>query len=381
MSSLLLKLSLYSAVINIAIAPFSADIAKLFGYATIIMFLLSATIPVFSSAGALMSKNNISMILLVSLTFFISLGALIGKKASDIVDTILPILAFIAFYISLDQKQQKSDKLTLNEVFYANYALCFILMLFAFGPFDFKYEVVNKYDDKIFTLGLGNPNAVSLSVMFCVVILFVQIFTTEKIAVKVINIIVSVVLFYILYLLASRTVLFCAIIVALAFLFKTPKAFKLISYFVLIVPIIMIWFQLWLFNSKSAALQILGKSISTGRPDMYKTFIQKMQDTPIKIFTGDLCTYAFENLHNGLLTILASLGIFGVILYMLFWNRQLGVLRKACVDRKQKIAFVAILAILVHASSEAMGIVGTIPYSVFVVIIMRIAKGDIEVKK
>ena len=105
-----------------------------------------------------------------------------------------------------------------------------------------------------------------------------------------------------------------------------------------------------------------------------------MQDTPIKIFTGDLCTYAFENWHNGLLTILASLGIFGVILYMSFWNRQLGVLRKACVDRKQKIAFVAILAILVHSSSEAMGIVGTIPYSVFVVIIMRIAKGDIEVK-
>ena len=378
MSGLLLKLSLYSAIFNIAVTPFSSGVARIFGYTTILFFVASVLTPFVLTKKGTISRTNISLVFLIALTFLCSCHELIGKSFGNIIDLVLPILSFVTFYIALEQKKQKNSKITLMEIFYANYVLCFILMIFAFGPFDFKYQVVNKYEDAIFTLGLGNPNAVSLCVMFCVILLFIQICTISNVYVKVVNILLSAVLFYILYLLSSRTVLFCAIIVAIAFLIKAPKAFKAISYFVVLVPLIMIGVHLRLLDSDDITLQILGKSISTGRPEMYRKFLDEIQTFPIRALTGNLCGYGFENLHNGLLAIFASLGVFGVLLYVTFWNRQLTILRKVCVDRKQKIAFAAILAILVHASSEAMGIVGTIPYSVFVVIIMKIAKGEIE---
>ena len=63
---------------------------------------------------------------------------------------------------------------------------------------------------------------------------------------------------------------------------------------------------------------------------------------------------------------------------MIFWNKQLGILRDICVERKQIIAFVAIIVVLLHSSSESMGVIGTIPYSIFVIVIMKIARGEIR---
>lgn len=375
MNGLLLKLSLYSSVLNLIFTPFSEGIARIFGYITIIFFLVGVALPFLKSDRALLSKTIMTMICVIVMSFCVSIVPMAEKFSANLVDNILSLLSFVAFYIALSNTNKEKNGIVLEDVFLINYVLCAMIAVFAFGPFGFKYQVVDQYEGKVFTLGLGNPNGVSLIVMFAIVFLLVQFIRTEKIYVKIINIVVFLLMFYVLFLLSSRTVFFCALVIAVAFLFKMQKAFKWLSYIVVLIPVLMIILQLALLDVDNLTLEVLGKSILTGRPEMYAELLEEINASPITVLFGNLCKYPFHNHHNGILTLLASLGIGGVIMYIVFWSQQLAVLRNGCTTKIQKMAFVAIIAIIIHASSEAMGVVGTIPYSVFIVVIMEIAKG------
>ncbi len=355
-------------------------LSRIFGYLTIIIFFSSVIQSIFRGWKVTLNKLVLSLIILVIIAFIVGLRSLRIDSVSELIDNLLSIISFIIFYIALSTPQQNSRSLTLEDVFLVNGILSTVLIVFAFVPFEFRYEVANEYGATIFTMGLGNPNGVSLYVMFAIVLLMIQFYCTTNIYTKVIDIIVIVTMFYILYLLSSRTVLFCALLIAVAFLFRIPKVYKWISYFVVLAPIFTIIFQLQLSKVDNIAVQILGKSINTGRPDLYAEALREITSSPINLFFGDLCEYHFSNSHNGLLTILATLGLGGVVLYVIFWNQQLHHLRDVCTEKSQKIAFIALMAILIHASSESMGVVGTIPYCIFVVVIMRIAKGEIKSK-
>ncbi len=380
MSSWLFKLSLYSSVINLAFTPFSSMFARIFGYLTIILFFTSVIQSIFRGWKVSLNKVALSFLVLVIVAFVMSLNSMTIKSVGDIIDNLLSIISFVIFYIALSTEQPNQKVFTLEDVFRAKNILCAILIVFAFGPFGFKYEVINEYGGTIFTLGLGNPNGVALYVMFAIILSMIQFYNTTKKATKVINIVIIAMMFYILYLLSSRTVLLCSLIVAMAFLLRLPKVFKWISYFAVITPIFTMVLQLQLANMDNIALQILGKSINTGRPDLYIEVLSELMTSPIKLLFGDLCTYHFYNSHNGVLTILATLGLGGVLLYIIFWNQQLSKLRNISMDKSQKLAFIALMVVLIHASSESMSVVGTIPFCIFVVVIMKIAKGEIKSK-
>ncbi len=380
MSSLLFKLSLYSSVINLAFTPFSSMLARIFGYLTIILFFTSVIQSIFRGWKVSLNKVTLGIIVVVVVSFAMSINSLMIGSVSNMIDNILSIISFVVFYIALSTERLAQRILTLEDVFRVNNILCVILIIFAFGPFGFKYEVINEYGGTIFTLGLGNPNGVALYVMFAIILSMIQFYNTTKIITKVINIAVIASMFYILYLLSSRTVLFCSLIVAMAFLLRLPKVFKWMSYFAVVTPIFTLVLQLQLANIDNIAIQILGKSINTGRPELYAEILSDLLTSPTKLLFGDLCAYNFSNTHNGLLTIMATLGLGGVLLYIIFWNQQLSKLRNISMDKSQKLAFIALMVVLIHASSESMSVVGTIPFCIFVVVIMKIAKGEIKSK-
>jgi len=209
------------------------------------------------------------------------------------------------------------------------------------------------------------------------IVLLLQISILKKRLQKVLHILLFVVLLCILYLLSSRTVFFCVLLIVAFYLFKSTKIAKLLSYGVVFAPAIMLFLQMNLVNTEQG-IQILGKAINTGRPEMYISYLGIIKNNPAMLIWGNLCKYNFLNAHNGVLTLLISLGGIGVILYFIFWNKQLKILRTACVEKHQMVAFFAIIAFVIHASAESMAVIGTIPYSIFVVIIMRIAKGEIK---
>lgn len=380
MSSWLLKLSAFSSTLNLGFTPFSDIIARLFGYLTILLFCASVVLSIYNNHKIVLNKTVLCFLVSIIISFVTSLHSMSVNSISDLFDNILSVICFIVFYSALSTGVQDCSNFALEDVFVLKNLLCAIVIIFAFGPFDFKYTIVNKYGNTIFTLGLGNPNGVSLCVMFAIVLSMIQFLNVSKIYIKILNIFMIVAMFYVLYLLSSRTVFFSALFIAIAFLLRFPRVFKWLSYIVVVAPIFVLILQLKLGEMNNVKAQVLGKSINTGRPDLYLDVLKDIMNSPIKIFFGDLCSYYFGNMHNGILTIFATLGVVGVLIYIGFWHKQLKLLRKVCVKKVQKIAFVAILAILIHASSESMGIVGTIPYSIFVVIIMKIAKGDIRSK-
>ena len=380
MSSWFLKLSLYSAIMNLLFVPLVPAIAKVFGYVTIASFFMSVIFTTFRKRGMVIHKSVLGIIIVVLISFVTSLHMFRVDSFGGLIDNVLAVLSFVFFYIALSTDQTGQNALSLHDVFRANNLLSVVLLCFAFGPFDFKHEVINEYGGTIFTLGLGNPNGVALYVMFAIVFLIIQIYEVDSKLIKAKNIAMVAALIYVMFLLSSRTVLLCTLLITCAYFLRIPKAFKWLSHIIVLFPIFVFVVQMQLPELNFATDQILGKSIDTGRPELYRQLLGDLMASPVYLPFGNLCKYYFYNAHNGPLAVFLSLGLGGIVMYFVFWTHQMKLLRNISKDRSQKIAFVALMMVLIHASSEAMCVVGTIPFSVFVVIIMKIAKGEIRYK-
>lgn len=380
MNSWFLKLSLYSAIMNLVFTPFLPAISRIFGYLTIASFFMSVIFTMCRRKKVVIHKTALGMTIAVLISFVTSLHAFQISSIGGLIDDILSVLSFIFFYIALSIDRTSQDILSLDDVFRANNILCVMLLCFAFGPFEFKNEVINEYGGTLFTLGLGNPNGVALYVMFAVVFLIIQIYNVNSKFTRVKNIIVAAALIYVMFLLSSRTVFLCALLIIGAYFLHIPKVFKWLSYFVVLSPIFLFVLQMKIPELDFASVQILGKSIDTGRPELYQKMFAQLAASPMNLPFGNLCNYYFYNAHNGALTILLTLGLSGLVMYLVFWNHQMRLLRNICTDKSQKMAFIALMMVLLHASSESMCVVGTIPFSIFIVVIMKIAKGDIKCK-
>ena len=368
-------IALYSSVLNFLTVPFSSSIASIFGYATIICFFGSVLYPAIMNKTFDWDKNLLVFIGLIFLSLLTNIKSWDQNFISNIIGNVISIVSFVTFYMALSRPIQKTGELFLEHIFPANYLLSAVLLAFAIGPFDFKYSVVNEYGRKQFTLGLGNPNATAMVVMFCIMVLLIQIFTDKR---KVfINVLLISGLTYVLFMLSSRTVIVCVMIVLVFGIIKSQKIINFASHFAVFAPAVLFVFQM-LFLEGSLDIKILGKTLDTGRPEMYKELLGVVIDNPIMIILGNVVKYPFYNAHNGLLTMLISLGGIGIIVYFVFWLNRLEILRNVCITKIQNIAFVSILAFLLHSSSESMSVIGTIPYSLYVIIIMRIALGEIR---
>ena len=290
---------------------------------------------------------------------------------------VISILSFIAFYWSLSLDNKNGEIIDLHKICRINYLLCAVLLLFGYGPFSFKYTAVGAWGYKIFTMGLGNPNTVAVYVMFSMMILLVQIGTTAKKLQITINIILIGLLFYLLVLLSSRTVVACVIILLVVYLLaKRTKHIRIFWYFILACPILMIVIQQILGNS-AIGITLLGKALETGRSDMFNTVISDIRHAPLSFVFGKVFRYKFENLHNAPLTIISNIGIVGLIIYLGIWFSKIKYLNDIGKTRAQMIALYSILAFIIQSSSESLLMIGTIPYAVMVIIIDKIAKGEI----
>lgn len=379
MNENILKFCLYSMGLNLLFTPIKSSIAGIFGYSTIILFVLSWIMPIFHSGKLMIDKSVIWIISSVFLAFGTSVGSLFYHPLGNTVDGLVAMVSFFVFYWILAMPPQKNCVLKLQDLFIPNYFISLIYIVYAFGPFEFKYNITDRYGNKVLGLGLGNPNGVSLLVLFSIVFLIFDFISSKKRMKKSILAVLICILSYILYLLSSRTVLFCLILVLLFYILKLKKIEKFFLYFVLILPVLMIAFQFWVSNS-SSKFELLGKNINTGRSELYLEFFSMFRENPQNFVFGNLCETWFYNYHNGIITILSSLGVFGLFSYFQFWLKQLKQLSMSSFDFCQRIAFLTISLMLVHSSSESMAVVGTIPYCVFIILIMKIAKGDIRSK-
>ena len=375
MHNKLLLISFYSLILNAFFRPLNSSIATIFGYVTIIASLLYPFFRFRKNGKLLMDKRLFAIICIL----VISMGTSIGQLSFEgIENQFIAIISFIAFYWTISSNQEDDNYLDVRRFCRANYFLCGVLLLFGYGPFSFKYMVVDTWGNSVFSMGLGNPNVVSVYVMFAIVLLLIHVVYQRRGLGKIIDFILVGLLFYLLILLSSRTVVACVLLLFLGyFIGRRSNKMQFLWVIALAWPVIMIIITL-VIGGKSLTFQLLGKALDTGRYGMYSTALSDMKASPISFVFGEVFKYRFTNMHNAPLTIICNIGIVGFICYLIVWYRRIRFLNENCATTVQRIAFYAILAFIIQSSSESLSMIGTIPYAVMVIIIDKIAKGEID---
>ena len=370
-----LKIAIFAIIINLFLAPLNSEWAKIFGYITIISACIYPIMRAFNGRTVKINVYVVCFIVLLIGSLLLSVGSYETKNAETY---IISFLSFVTFYWSISFKSDEESSLDLKFFFNANIALCIIFIFHAFGPFGEKYLVTDSWGNQVFNMGLGNPNAVAGYVMFSVTMLLIQIINDPDRFHKVLLVILLGIMVYILFLLQSRTVVFCTLGAILVVLIgKEGRVSNIINLLILLTPLAML-VVLPILDRMGIDFQLLGKQLMTGRTEIYNENLDVILSNPRMLLVGSFFDFYFRNLHNAPLTIIATLGITGYFIYILFWYKQIKRINSEKKDRNQAVAFVCLIAYILHSSAETMFMAGTIPYSVFIVVIVLIAKGEIK---
>ena len=373
-SERLLQISLVSAVINIALTPIASNVAVYFGYLMIICSWAYALMCTVLSRSLKISILALFIIVALSLS-----TSVVYFNGEELRKKIISIISFISFYcmLSLHKDTDISHRINFKHIYYSAIALSIVFGIYAFAFPSISYTPYGRYGDLLFTMGMGNPNGTAVYVLFTAMILLLAISLTRSKLKKVILSVVVAALAYIMFLLSSRTVLACFILALLCIIFlPSLKCRRTFRYIVLAAPIIMIIIQFAL-NDKIGDFELLGKDLDTGRYVMYRGLLEQIGNEPLQYIFGNLCKYNFQNFHNGVLTIFASLGVIGVIWTIKMWNICLGDIEKTIKSKYQKLAYFFVLLFLLDSVSESMTMVGTLPQGLFVYLMVKIARGEV----
>ena len=370
----LLLISLAAAVINIALTPVASGVAAYFGYLMIICFWVYALMCTVLNRSVKLSVLVLFIIVVLSL---ITSGAYFSSE--ELRKKIINIISFISFYwmLSLPKDTDISHRINFKHIYYSAIALSVVFVVYAFAFPSISYTPYGKYGDLLFTMGMGNPNGTSVYVLFTSMILLLALSLTRSKLKKSILCVAVAALVYIIILLRARTVLACFILAVLCVIFlPLLKCRRIFRYIVLVAPIIMIVIQFAL-NDKIGNLELLGEDLDTGRYAMYRDLLEQIGNEPLQYIFGNLCKYNFQNFHNGVLTIFASLGVIGVIWTIWMWNICLRDIEKTFKSKYHKLAYFFVLFFLFDSVAESMTMVGTIPQGLFVYLMVRIARGEV----
>lgn len=374
----LLLFALYSLVINVFFRPINSSFASIFGYITILLALLYPIVNSLHHGKVLMKKVVLIFFIIFMLSMIFSLNSFTLVNYDNQLISIISFL-FLYWSLSFNKSEQLTGKkiLCIQDICRVNYLLCFVLLLYGYGPFSFRYTVTNRWGNIIFTMGLGNPNSVSVYVMFAIMISLINIIVQKKIYMRIINVVIVVLLFWLLILLSSRTVVACVILLLLGYLIGRKKnLMRLFWGIIIFFPLIMIVITIGL-GGRDISVLLLGKAVETGRSEMYSAFIADIKSNPLAFVFGQVFKYKFTNMHNAPLTIIANIGVLGLVVYLYFWYKELKTINERCNNLVQRIAFYSLLSFIIHSSTESLSMIGTIPYSVMVIIIYKIAIGDL----
>ena len=123
----------------------------------------------------------------------------------------------------------------------------------------------------------------------------------------------------------------------------------------------------------------LGENIYTGREEMYVEQMSNLKGVWQWLF-GDLYAGSFTNYHNGILSVLVSTGLCGLIVFLIIWLKKL-LPRVVNYNKVSYVAVCALIVLIVYSSFEAAFFLGTIPYGIMVVtlfVFSRYEEADYE---
>ncbi len=370
-----LKIIMLAYALNAVLLPWGSSFSKYPGYVTIIATILFPLLTVEKGAKFKFFQEKKAFFYLCMVAILALIVGLIDTKMDQ--NFILAVLGFISLYASLSIDASIFTKKDLEQMFAINKCLSLVYVLYAFGPFSFKYSSYDEWGNTWFTLGFSNPNTTGAYVMFCVAMLVIEITYENQWWRKTINLGLISGLIYIIYMTESRTALICsfALVLAIIMIKRIPlKAWYTDVALVLMMAFIFI--QIWVASKSDATF--LGKSVASGRQNMYTTFIQELIEKPWRFIIGSVGTYRLENAHNVAFAVVRNFGFLGLICFIAFWKSMI----KGCMTTvgcsTNRAAIWALLIYIVYSSAEAAPLIGMIPHGTPILIIGRLAKDHLQ---
>lgn len=304
--------------------------------------------------------KEICLILLIAVTFFalyISYTGtpehLILDEDSELKNHLVALLCFFEIPIFMVGATKLKSKGTIQVFLWTQYILSFYYLYLSRTDkaYFFEGQYSDIYLDEL-TLSYHNPNEASIYLTCCFFTLLIGTRVYKKLFPKILFWINAVAVLRLVLLTQSRAgTVSCILGLAFYFLYKMIPISKLITRIALFAPLVMA-FLIYFFNEELSNVKFLGSAFDTDRKNVFDRVFENLE--LYEIFAGDFQTHLFGNLHNMYISIFATIGIFGVIFYILYCDTLLVKLsEKDSVLPYQKIAYLCVLMLIIYSSVES----------------------------
>ena len=368
-----MKLVLFSMVLNVILAPWETPIRSFAGYVLILLSILLPLSPIFDKRYERTDRKNVKAFTVILLLFVFVFSLLTSQNSSLDLDLMISVSSFLCTYFAILVSPQQYKMKDLKDIFHIIKIYSLVLIAYGYFPFSFRYNY-ETWGVPVFTMGIGNPNAVAIHIFVCISGLLIENRSTYGKYLKMVNFIIVGFLFYLLLLLKCRTVSLCALIMILLSILPKVPLLKWFTYVGIFIPIFLLFFQL---NNSQSEVIVLDKEFDTGRSVIFTTYLRILHQSPAKYIFGQIGDHRLNNYHNGPLTILMNFGYIGLIVILGIWCSELYNSISNCKTQIQTFAILTLFMYLIHASTEGAPMMGMVLFGTPVVLFFRLAKDDI----
>lgn len=291
--------------------------------------------------------------LLFMILAFIALFVMLLFSSVDFRQGIVKVLCFLEIPILMLSFEKKSEVKLLPILFWTQYALSWYYMYLS--TTEKAHFFVGTYSNTFIpelTLGYNNPNETAIYLLCCFMVLGPAVLYFKSIALRVLFIINTILVFRLIVLTQSRAGILVAIASTFFLVFRNKISVKKwLIRVVLLFPLVIV-FAIIFFHDELVSLRLLGDSVETGRIGVYNQVFDMLEFH--EIFVGDFTTHLFDNLHNVYISIFGTIGIFGVIVYVAYLSSMTNRIVKAGLSLDfKKAGFFNVLLLIAHSSVEA----------------------------
>ena len=303
------------------------------------------------------------------------ISAVLGKPVQLACFLMLPT-CILLFKSTVNVKTIKVAIYVANAVFLLLWTVLFFIPSISHA----FYNEFGKQTIEELTLGYDNPNQTGMYLVVSFVIALSGFRRKNNKVIQSLFLVESIWTAYLTILTLSRVCIALIIFISVVWLVGgARKAGKKTTAVILFVPLV---FALLLIfgNEKFLNTILFGDTLDNGRSLMVKEFVETLN--PLTFIFGNFAKFIGNNMHNGYVTIFAVTGIFGIIVYLGFlWNVLSSYLNQ--IDNNSpsdKIAFVGILAVILHFTVESAFLTSGMIYALFVGLLFVLTLNEGEEK-
>ncbi len=239
--------------------------------------------------------------------------------------------------------------------------LSLIFIAMSFSPKFYTTDTLSSSSIGDFILIFNNTNETGIFLYTCAMIFASRTakasdkkaseLTLPQITNNLIRLTVFAVLAYLTYRTGSRTSFFAIVIALILYLINSKHTTsKIIKYVIIAIPIIFSWFYL-ANQSFIKQFDVMGRSLLGGRVVIYESVLKDI--IPAHFFFGRFTYYSYNNSHNVFLSVLATSGIIGAVIFFIWVFYTYNRIDVICSNAKKKFSFFALLCVMICSSVES----------------------------